>query len=71
MVGFHDVVGLLLQHVGCARCELIDNARVYRRPVGRDLNWSGSEPQRAGEERLCGRPVTPFADQETSMTWPC
>jgi hypothetical protein len=47
VIGFHQVVGILLDHVTRARDVLIDDARVGRCSIGRDLDRSGTQPQRA------------------------
>jgi len=64
VIGFHRVVGILLEHVTRARDVLIDDARVDRCSIGRHLDRSGTQPQRAGEERSRRAAVSPFRDQD-------
>jgi hypothetical protein len=63
VVGFDDVVGVPLENVPSTRRELVDDPRIDRRPVGRDLDRSRSERQRAGERRPRGRTVAALRQQ--------
>ena len=63
MIGFHPVVGILLEHVTRARDVLIDDARVDRCSIGRDLDRSGTQPQRAGKERPGSGTVAALREQ--------
>jgi len=57
VIGFDNVVGVLLEHVPSPRNEVVDHARVDRCPVGRDLDRRGTEPQCAVEEHPRSRAV--------------
>src|SRR3954447_10982771 len=62
MIGLDDVVGVLLADVAGRRYELVDDARVDRRPICRDRCRGGSEAQCADEELSCSRAVSTGAD---------
>jgi hypothetical protein len=64
VIGFDDIVRVLLEDVPCGRHELVDDPRVDRCPVGGDLDRSGPESQRAGEERPGGRTVAALGQQD-------
>src|SRR4051812_50229024 len=62
MIGLDDVVGVLLADVAGRRYELVDDARVDRRPICRDRCRGGSEAQCADEELSCSRAVSTGGD---------
>jgi len=62
VVGFHDVVGILLHHM--SRTRFVEQPRVDRCPIGRDLDRNGSEPHRAGEERTRRGAVSALREQD-------
>jgi hypothetical protein len=64
VISFHAVVRVLLQDVPRGRGDLVDQARVDRRPVGGDLNRGRTVSQRADEECPCSRAVTAFGEQD-------
>jgi hypothetical protein len=57
VISFDDVVGVQLQDVPSTRGVLVHDTRIDRRPVGGDLDGSGTEGQRAGEERPRSRAI--------------
>jgi hypothetical protein len=57
---------ILLEDVSRGRDELLDHAGIDRRPAGADLDRSGTEPQRAGEERSRSTGITASADQHVN-----
>ena len=64
MISFHDVVGVLLEDVPRTRNVLIDNARVDRCSIGGDLDRSGAECHRSGEEGSRSRAIAAFGDED-------
>ena len=64
VISFDAVVAVLLEDMPRSRGELVDDARVYRCPVGGDLNRRRAMGQRADEECPCRRAVAALRDQD-------
>jgi hypothetical protein len=64
VISFHSVVRILLENVSRRRDEVVNDARVHRRTVRGDLDWSRTSLQRTGEERPGCRSVATLADQD-------
>ena len=63
VISFHGVVGVAVQDVPRTRSQLLEHARVDRRPVGRDLDRRRTEAHRGREERPCGRAIATLRQQ--------
>jgi hypothetical protein len=59
MIGFYDVVGVLLSYLTRGRQDIVEHPRVDRCPVGRDLHRYAAMGERASEEvsRSCRIPA--------------
>jgi hypothetical protein len=67
VVGFDAVVRVPLGDLPRRTLQLVEYARVDRRPIGGDLNLDTPDAQRAGEERACSRGI-PRVQTSTSIT---
>ena len=63
VIGFDDVVRVLLENVPGTRHNFVEDARVDRRPVGGHLDPTPTKAHRAGEECPCGRGIATLREQ--------